>query len=261
MSHVEPNDVDAMIAEVAGRLAGVAGILGVTLGGSRARGEHRPDSDVDLGLYYRGDFDLAALRALAAEHGGEVGERGSWGPWVDGGGWLRIDGVAVDWLYRDLDRVAQSVLDAAAGRVILHSQLGHPDGVTSVTYAGELAIARVLEDRGGVLAALRPTSYPPALAEAMVARLGDADFWLQVGAKGDDPVYASGCIVRAVMVCNHALHGRAGRWLINEKRATAASSALAFAPDRYAERAAEAIATADVVAARELVADVRAAVA
>ena len=46
-----------------------------------------------------------------------------------------------------------------------------------------------------------------------------------------------------------------------EKRATAASSALEFAPARYGERAAEAIASADVVVARELVADVRTAVA
>ncbi len=248
-----------MIADVAGRLVQVPGILGVTLGGSRARGEHRPDSDVDLGLYYRGEFDLDALRALAAEFGGDVTDRGGWGPWVDGGGWLQIDGIAVDWIYRDLDRVATSVLDATAGRVALHTQLGHPDGVSSVAYAAELAISRVLEDPHGVLAALRPLAYPPALAEAMVSRLGEADFWLQVGAKGEDPVYASGCIFRAVMVCNHALHGRAGRWLINEKRATAASSVLAFAPDRYAQRAAEAIAAGDVLAARELVAEVSAA--
>ncbi len=250
---------DVWIAEVVRRIADVPGIVGVTLGGSRARGEHRPDSDVDLGLYYRGDFELAALRALAAEFGGEVTERGGWGPWVDGGGWLTIEGTAVDWIYRDLDRVAISVLDAADGRVALHAQLGHPDGVTSVSYAAELAIARVLEDRQQVLTALRPTAYPPALSEAMVARLWDAEFWL--GVKGTDPVYASGCIFRAIMVCNHALHGRAERWLINEKAATEASGRLSIAPTDYAMRAAAAIAGPDVAAAKELVAAVRVAVA
>lgn len=35
-------------------LGGVAGVVGVTLGGSRARGDAGPDSDVDLGVYYRG---------------------------------------------------------------------------------------------------------------------------------------------------------------------------------------------------------------
>src|SRR3712207_8687536 len=38
---------------------------------------------------------------------------GGWGPWVDGGGWLTIDGSAVDWIYRDLDRVERSWEDAA----------------------------------------------------------------------------------------------------------------------------------------------------
>jgi hypothetical protein len=72
-------------------------------------------------------------------------------------------------------------------------------------------------------------------------------------------VYASGCIFRAVMVCNHALHGRAGRWLINEKGATAASARLPVAPRHYAESAAAAIAGTDITAARELVAAVRSA--
>ena len=37
---------------MAGRLGEVAGVAAVTLGGSWGRGEARPDSDVDLGLYY-----------------------------------------------------------------------------------------------------------------------------------------------------------------------------------------------------------------
>ncbi|MEU1843426.1 nucleotidyltransferase domain-containing protein [Micromonospora sediminicola] len=48
------------------RLCAVDGVVAVALGGSRARGDHRPDSDWDLGLYYRGEPDLAALRAVAA---------------------------------------------------------------------------------------------------------------------------------------------------------------------------------------------------
>jgi len=35
---------------------------------------------------------------------------------VDGGGWLRIAGAAVDWIYRDLDRVHAAWVDARAGR-------------------------------------------------------------------------------------------------------------------------------------------------
>ncbi|RVX41729.1 nucleotidyltransferase-like protein [Nonomuraea polychroma] len=45
---------DEDLHAVAARLAGVPGVAAVVLGGSRARGTHRPDSDIDLGLYYRG---------------------------------------------------------------------------------------------------------------------------------------------------------------------------------------------------------------
>ena len=41
------------LAALAARLVAVDGVVGVLLGGSRARGTHRPDSDVDLGVYYR----------------------------------------------------------------------------------------------------------------------------------------------------------------------------------------------------------------
>ncbi|MEU2631282.1 nucleotidyltransferase domain-containing protein, partial [Kitasatospora sp. NPDC007106] len=54
------------IHRLAAALAAVDGVVGVCLGGSRARGTHRPDSDTDLGLYYRGPLDTGALRELAA---------------------------------------------------------------------------------------------------------------------------------------------------------------------------------------------------
>lgn len=51
-------------------LTGIDGIIGVLLGGSRARGDHTPESDVDLGLYYRPPLDVGALGRLAREVGG-----------------------------------------------------------------------------------------------------------------------------------------------------------------------------------------------
>jgi predicted nucleotidyltransferase len=37
------------------------------LGGSRARGTHRPDSDIDIGIYYdeSAGFDVARLNEIA----------------------------------------------------------------------------------------------------------------------------------------------------------------------------------------------------
>ncbi|MBZ9638745.1 nucleotidyltransferase domain-containing protein, partial [Streptomyces sp. PSKA30] len=52
---------------VADRLATLPTVQAVALGGSRAQGTHRPDSDWDLAVYYRGPFDPADLRALGWE--------------------------------------------------------------------------------------------------------------------------------------------------------------------------------------------------
>ena len=63
----DPMLSDAELSSIADRLLAVSGIVGVTLGGSRARGAALPESDVDLGLYYRGALDIEALAALARE--------------------------------------------------------------------------------------------------------------------------------------------------------------------------------------------------
>lgn len=58
-----------IIDNVTRKLEGVPGIVGVVLGGSRARGTHRPDSDIDIGIYYdeSAGFDVARLNEIAKE--------------------------------------------------------------------------------------------------------------------------------------------------------------------------------------------------
>ncbi|MEO3873785.1 nucleotidyltransferase domain-containing protein [Nonomuraea sp. B12E4] len=267
---------DEKLREIAARLAEIPGVVAVALGGSRARGTHRPDSDIDLGLYYRGPLAVADLRALARDVTGtptEVTEPGGWGPWVDGGGWLTVDGWRVDWIYRDLDRVHRIWADCRAGRYELGVQAGHPLGFYSHAYAGEVALCRILADPTGELAALRAEAavYPPALRAALISGLWEADFALQIagyGAAGHDPAYAAGCLFRALGVACQALHAADGAWLINEKGMIAAAGRLPSAPPEFAERAQGLLAAvgrtreeieATVAAAQRLVAEVRAA--
>jgi hypothetical protein len=233
------------LAELAGRLSAVGGVVAVALGGSRARGTHRPDSDTDLGVYYRGALDVAALQALAGEvsdHPVTITRPGEWGPWVDGGGWLTIAGHRVDWIYRDLDRVHRVWADCRAGRYETGQQPGHPLGFYSHAYAGEVALCRVLADPDGSLAALRAQTqaYPQALAESLVRGLWEADFAVRLAGyavAGEDPTYAAGCLFRAVGVACQALHGHARRWLLNEKGMVAATGRLENAPPDFAARA------------------------
>jgi predicted nucleotidyltransferase len=235
---------EAELTDLSHRLVAVPGIVGVVLGGSRARQTHTPDSDTDLGLYYRAPLDTGQLQKLAKAVAGpqaNVTEPGGWGPWVDGGGWLRIGGHPVDWIYRDTDRVRDCWSAAEQGRYAFHVQAGHPLGVPDFSYPGELALGRILADPTGELAALRGRVrvFPRPLAEALVAGLWEADFLVGLARKAvprGDSAYVAGCLFRLAGVCAHALHGAAGRWLINEKGAVAAAGELAGAPAEFRAR-------------------------
>ncbi|HEX3481098.1 MAG TPA: nucleotidyltransferase domain-containing protein [Kofleriaceae bacterium] len=261
------------VVNMAGRLAEIPGVVAVALGGSRAIGTHRPDSDVDLGLYYRGSLDVTALRNLAAEVAGEVlgiSEVGGWGPWVNGGAWLVIDGMRVDWIYRDLDRVAAIWAECCAGRYEIGIQAGHPLGYYSHIYPGEVALCQVLADPTGELTRLRAETqhYPAALADALVAATWEPQLLLygasSHGAASADAFFAAGCLFRAIGVLAQALHGHHRRWVTTEKRLIEAAGRLAAAPPDFARRAHAILGrtgttpdeiAATVAAARELVAD------
>jgi hypothetical protein len=235
------------VMKIANRLAGVGGVVAVCLGGSRARGTHRPDSDFDLGLYYRPPLDTAALRLLATELTGgavEVTEPGGWGPWVDGGGWLTVEGTHIDWIYRDLDRVHRIWQQCQAGHFEVGTQAGHPLGVYSHAYAGEVALGRILADPTGELAALQEqiqTSYPQPLRESLVANARwEVPFTLSIARKGvtrGDAFYIAGCLFRVVGLLVHALHAQAGCWVLNEKGAVQAAGQLPNAPANFSARA------------------------
>lgn len=233
--------VDVALAE---RLCAVDGVVAVVLGGSRARGTHRPDSDWDLGIYYRGELDVAGLRRVAAplaDGSVELTAPGGWGPWVNGGGWLRIGGAAVDWIYRDLDRVRAVWADCRDGRYEVGVQPGHPLGFYSSAYVGEVAVCRLLADPTGELGGLRAAvrDYPSALRTALTDTW-EVDLLLGAAAKGvpgGDSAYLAGCLFRVLGVLCQALHARAGQWVVNEKGMVAAAGALPGAPAGFVERA------------------------
>lgn len=237
---------DDRIREMADDLAAVAGVRAVALGGSRARGTHRPDSDVDLGVYYDDDLDLRALEAVAARWNGQaipVAGPGGWGPWVDGGAWSTVDGTAVDWILRDVGRVAEQCERARRGEFAFHPQPGHPFGFLDVAYAGEVAMCVPLRDDHGFLAqtAARVTPYPEPLRAAMLRNLWQADFLLdgaKKGADGADAAYVALCATTAAMLIAHAWHAAAGQWVTNEKNLVPHVASLPVDTRGFAELAA-----------------------
>ena len=142
--------VDNIIKSVAEKLSTLPYIEGIVLGGSRARGTHTKDSDIDIGIYYNSElFDLVTINQLATELDDEhrdnlVVPPGAWGDWVNGGGWLVINGCHVDLILRDIKRVEQVMKDTEQGIFTANYQTGHPHGYISAMYRGELAISKVL---------------------------------------------------------------------------------------------------------------------
>ncbi|MFD5430567.1 nucleotidyltransferase family protein [Kitasatospora sp. NPDC127067] len=254
-----------VIENMASQLARVPGVVGVMLGGSRARGEERPESDWDLGVYYRGAPDLDALRALAGPEV-EVAGPGGWGPWVNGGAWLRVEGVAVDWILRDLDRVGRVWADCRRGRFEVGTQAGHPLGFWSPCYPGEVALGLPLADPTGELTRLKEQAadYPEPLRDALTAATWEAGFLLDTAAKSAaraDALHVSLCLSRTVGILVQALHAHHRRWCLNEKGALAVAEQLPDTPADFGTTARGLLAapggsaaelTAAVARAREL---------
>ncbi|MDR6971905.1 nucleotidyltransferase domain-containing protein [Leifsonia shinshuensis] len=207
--------MDEAIERLVTQLAALDGVQAVALGGSRATGDERPDSDWDLGVYYRGTFDPDAVRALG--YPGEVSELGAWGGGVfNGGAWLRVGGVPVDLHWRDLDMVERELADAEEGRMHIEPLSFHLAGIPGYLLLAELAIARVLAGE------LPRPSYPPRLRErapavwAGTARL-HAAYARSHAAAGRSAQCLATLIVAALQTA-HASAAASGAWVTNEKR-------------------------------------------
>jgi predicted nucleotidyltransferase len=238
--------------EIAGRLGEVPGVVAVALGGSWARGEAHLDSDVDLGVYYRPEHrpSVEDLRRLAQElddrHLPDLAtEIGEWGPWINGGGWLRMESRSVDWLYRDADKVAVIIRRCTSGETACHYQPGHPHGFHEHIYLGEVHHCRTLHDPEGLLRELKSTvaTYPPMLKRTIIEKyLWEAGFSLETARKPaarGEASYVSGCLFRGVACMVQALFALNERYFINEKGSVRAADSFAVRPERFGETASE----------------------
>jgi hypothetical protein len=208
-------DDDAFPAHVAERLGGLPGVAAVTLGGSRAEGTHRPDSDWDFSIYYRGHFDPQALRDIGWP--GEVFEVGGWSKGVfNGGAWLEIDGRRTDVHYRDLDVIDREIAASREGRFSIEPLLFHLAGIPSYLVLAELSVKRVLRGE------LPTPEYPAALRRrAREVWWGRADatfgYAREYPARQGRLTQCAGLVAQAASQAAHAVLAARGEWITNEK--------------------------------------------
>jgi hypothetical protein len=240
---------DPLLERVAPVLAAVPDAVAIVLGGSRARGAARPASDYDLGVYFSESAGLdvgcllMAVKCLVDDPSdAALTEVGGWGPWIVGGGWLRIAGQKVDLLYRPIESVERVIRDCRDGHITMEYQPGHPHGFCSAIWMGEVALCRALSDPHGAVAALKAMTvpYPEKLAEALIRRFQwETQFSIEnarTAAPRGDQTYIAGCAFRSLACAAQVLFALNRLYLINEKGALGAAAQLPLTVDNLAER-------------------------
>lgn len=187
----------------------------VALGGSRAQGRHRSDSDWDFAIYYRGGFDPQALRDLGWP--GQVSELGGWGGGVfNGGAWLEIDGRRVDVHYRDLDVVERELTEAEQGRFRIEPLMFHLAGIPTYLLLAELSINQV--QRGSLPRPRYPEALRRAAHEIWMNRAEQTlDYARDQHAVRGRVAQCAGLVATGVSQAAHALLARRGEWVTNDK--------------------------------------------
>ena len=239
--------VEGLLNEISRELEGIPGIIGIVLGGSRARGTHHEKSDIDIGIYYDETLDIGELNKAAAKLDDEhrenlVTQIGGWGPWVNAGGWLVIQGYNVDFILRDIRRVSQVIDDCLAGKVSTHYQAGHPHGYLNVMYMGEISVCKILVDPRGMISDLKSKTrpYPRALKDALVQYfMFEASFSLVLAEDNvdkDDIYYVCGNCFRSISCLNQVLFALNEEYCINEKKAVKMIDGFNIKPKDYKNR-------------------------
>ncbi|MCP1156587.1 nucleotidyltransferase domain-containing protein [Bacillus infantis] len=224
--------VQNIMNEISKELKDVPGIVGVVLGGSRARGTHHATSDIDIGIYYDESegFDVEKVSKIATKLDDDHRENlvtsiGEWGEWINGGAWVVVQGYHVDLIFRDIKRVSQVVDECLSGKVSPHYHTGHPHAYLNVMYMGEISICKILFERTNQISDLKAKTspYPKPLKDAIIGYfMFEASFSLMFAKDNvdkDDVSYVMGHCFRTISCLNQVLFALNEEFCINEKKA------------------------------------------
>jgi len=238
----------SLLQQIVDHLKAVHGLRAIVLGGSYASGSQRPDSDIDIGLYYDENWplDIHQIRSIASLLNDvptpTVTDLGEWGTWVNGGAWLTIGGQRVDFLYRNIDFVSSTIDDCNAGNVRSDYWQQPAYGFHSFMYCTETAICRPLHDPDQVIERLKTkvAQYSPHLKQAIIKKfLWSARFTLdntyKPASRGE--VYlVTGCLARTIHCLVQVLYALNETYYLSEKKLKADLDSFSIRPDHFLDR-------------------------
>lgn len=243
-----PLEKEKFLAALVEKLSAVPGVAGVALGGSWSRGFARPESDMDVALYYHEGhpFTIPAIRAVAESiKSGElctVTDLWGWGAWVNGGAWIDTAVGRVDFLYRSIEHVHRVIDESNNG--IYHHDFGQqpPFGFFSVTYLGETNVCIPLFDPNGEIERLKQqvNCYPPALKQKMIQDflwMTEFDFMFAEKFISREDIYnTAGCMTRAAILLVQVLFALNETYFINDKTALIEIEGFGRKPQLFSQR-------------------------
>ena len=127
-------------------------IKAVVLGGSYATKTSRPDSDIDIGIYYtdKNPIDMSHIKSavnnLTNPENAIVSKIGEWGKWMNGGVWMSIDNQRVDFIYREIRFVEKTLEDCTNGIIKTDYYQQPAFGFYNFIYCAEIKGCEILCD-------------------------------------------------------------------------------------------------------------------
>ena len=221
--------IEMIVSRITKLLGNVCGINAIVLGGSHATGTASESSDIDIGVYYDDKmFDLEAFKRQATllddnHRDNCITNIGEWGKWINGGGWLSVDSVPVDILFRSTSWVTDVIEECLHGTITIDYQCGHPFGFVNSIYMGEVAHCKILSARNNLIENQKEKliPYPETYRRAAIDKfLWECEFSLSCGRKAigkQDVLYAAGSLYRCAMSLIQVLYAVNRMYCLNEK--------------------------------------------
>ena len=203
-------DKQTLLQNITEDLKEIDGIQAIVLGGSYAVGRATESSDLDIGIYYfeQSPFDIEAVTSIANKYADNdkptVTGLYEWGPWVNGGAWIKTTSGEVDLLHKNIDHITQTIDNAIKGIWENHFEQQPPYGFSSITFLAETQSSISLHDPAGILKELkkRIQHYPQKLQQSVIQQsLWSAEFTIwqaETFANTSDMYNTVGCLTRAV---------------------------------------------------------------